>query len=251
MHVCHGSCVWVTGQLWVLVLVFHIVGQRSSNWLVNSRGFSCPHLLSPHRSNVVPDSFCMSSFYMGPRDLNLGSHACTADTFTHWTISSVPWFILNLADAFVKVTSSTIRDFYKGWKCTSTYQESSQRALDIWVLKNVCLAEERKKKRCFQKASKHIRGWHLHTDNWRALIKNNSHLVFNTGNLVTRSSTHNQWITQGEGPGTGVFWRWWARDCCLHRVRTGGRGGDGGSGKWELSVKCLGSQAARKQLPFP
>lgn len=27
--------------------------------------------------------------------------------------------------------------------------------------------------------------------------------------------------------------------------------GSGGSGEWELSVKCLGSQAARKQLPFP
>lgn len=145
-------------------------------------------------------------------------------TFTHWTISLAPWFILNLADAFVKVTSSTIRDFYRGWKCTSTYQESSQRALDIWVLKNICLAEERKKM-CFQKAPKHIRGWHLHTDNWRALIKNNSHLVFNTGNVVTSSSTHDQRITQGEEkdsfrggsvPATGCLARHW----CLLEVVT-------------------------------
>ena len=118
----------------------------TASWLVNFRGFFCFHLLFPHRSNVIPDSFCMSSFYMGPRDLNSGSHACTAGTFTHWTISLAPRFILNLADAFIKVTSSTIRDFYRGWKCNSTYQESSQRALDMRVLKNVCLEEERGKR---------------------------------------------------------------------------------------------------------
>lgn len=75
--------------------------------------------------------FCMSSFDTGARDLNSGSQACMASTFTHRTISSAPQFILNLADASVKATSRTIREFSKGWKCISPYQEFSQRTLEI------------------------------------------------------------------------------------------------------------------------